>query len=58
MNVIDIEKRNLRTLRKFYRLCFHQLEYYEQSSLDVQPDKKTKARNISSEEAAKISGFW
>lgn len=39
MNVIDIEKRNLRTL-------------------DVQPDKKTKARNFSSEEAAKIAGFW
>lgn len=53
MLIIDIEKRNLRTLRKFYRL-----EYYEQSSLDVQPDKKMKARNFSSEEAAKIVDFW
>ena len=40
------------------RFCFQQLEYYEQSSLDVQPDKKTKARNFSSEEAPKIVGFW
>ena len=34
------------------------IEYYEQSSLDVQPNKKTKARNFSSEEAPKIVGFW
>ena len=30
---------------------FHQREYYEQPSLDVQPDKKTKERNVSSQRA-------
>ena len=34
------------------------LFFYEQSSLDVQPDKKTKGRNFSSAEAPKIVGFW
>ena len=56
MSVMDVEKRipekSLRTPRyshhgqvqsqKFYKLCFHQREHYEQPSLDVQPDKKTK----------------
>mgnify|MGYP000102632911 FL=1 len=56
MSVIDVEKRipekSLRTPRyshhgkvqsqKFYKLCFHPREHYEQPSLDVQPDKKTK----------------
>ena len=56
MSVIDVEKRipekSLRTPRyshhgqvqsqKSYKLCFHQREHYEQPSLDVQPDKKTK----------------
>ena len=56
INVMDVEKRipekSLRTPRyshhgqvqsqKFYKLCFHQREHYEQPSLDVQPDKKTK----------------
>ena len=56
MSVIDVEKRipekSLRTpryshhgqvqSRKFYKLRFHQREHYEQPSLDVQPDKKTK----------------
>ena len=58
MSVIDIEKRNLRTLRKFYKLCFHQREYYEQPSLDEEPDKRTKERSFSLEGAAKEVGFW
>ena len=56
ISVIDVEERipekSLDTPRyshhgqvqsqKSYKLRFHQREHYEQPSLDVQPDKKTK----------------
>ena len=70
MSVIpnSVPEKFLRTLRhshhgqvqspKFYKLCFHQPEHYEQPSLDVQPDKNFKERNVSSERAGEEVCFW
>ena len=43
---------------KFYKLCFHQREYYEQLSLYVQPEMETQERNRSSECASEEVCCW